>query len=519
MKKIFSIFILILISVSLYSCSSSTKITRISDMYRTYYEIFPGAFSDSNDDGIGDLQGIINKFDYINDGSDNSKTSLGVNGIWLMPIMKSPSYHKYDVIDYKSIDSRYGDLDTFDKLANLCKERDVNLIIDLVLNHTSSSNPWFKEAKKALENGDYNNKYVKYYSIVTSANKTSGHKWVHLVGDYYYEANFSDDMPELNMDNPEVRDEIVSIIKFWFDHGVGGFRLDAVKYIYIDNQEKNIEFLQWFMDEVKKIKKDAYVVGEDWSSPIEIQNYYKSINCFDFGMSGATGNVANAAKGIDTVNTYIKNLISYRSTVLKNNENAILNPFISNHDQNRSAGFLDPNTGTLQMAANMYILSPGNPFIYYGEEIGMRGSGQDENKRLAMLWGDDDTVKDPNGSNYPASSQINGTVESQMDDENSILSHYRELIKIRKICPEIARGEYTNLNIVDNNDVGGFVAKYNDSSVAVIHCPSIVSVSIDLSKYTDVNFSKIVATLGTNGKATLKGTILTVPAMSSVVLK
>ena len=147
------------------------------------------------------------------------------------------------------------------------------------------------------------------------------------------------------------------------------------------------------------------------------------------------------------------------------------------------------------------------------------GSGRDENKRLAMLWGDGDTVRDPVAADFDSSRQINGTVEDQLKDPNSILNHYKKLIAIRKACPEIARGTYQNLNINNGSLEGGFVATYNEKSVLVFHNPLEVGVKVDLSKYTKVQFSTIVATLGVNGNCSLDGQVLSVPAMSSVVLR
>ena len=171
--KLLTLSLVALSCLGLSSCSNkrlegtSLEANVINDNYRTFYEIFVGGFSDSNYDGMGDLRGIINRFDYLNDGDLNSGESLGINGIWLMPIMPSPSYHKYDVANYKAIDKKYGTMEDFDELSKLCNERDVKLIIDLVLNHSSTQHPWFKECVESIKKGDLNNKFVDYYTIVT----------------------------------------------------------------------------------------------------------------------------------------------------------------------------------------------------------------------------------------------------------------------------------------------------------------------------------------------------------------
>ncbi|WP_461257490.1 alpha-amylase family glycosyl hydrolase, partial [Treponema sp. R80B11-R83G3] len=201
-----------------------------------------------------------------------------------MPIMRSPSYHKYDVIDYLKIDPAYGTMEDFDNLIDECNERGIKLIIDLVLNHTSTMHAWFTNAKNAIKEGNPNDTYAKYYTKETS--RITGRTWYEFEKtpdgtQYYYEGNFSPSMPELDMDNPKVREEIIDIVKFWLDKGVGGFRLDAVKFYYYGEDQKNIDFLKWLNDECKKIKDDVYIVAENWSGTTAIQNYHEAVNCFD----------------------------------------------------------------------------------------------------------------------------------------------------------------------------------------------------------------------------------------------
>ena len=494
----------------------------IDDNYREYYEIFVGAFSDSNKDGIGDLQGVINRLDYLNDGEPDSGESLGITGIWLMPIMDSPSYHKYDVIDYYSIDSDYGTLEDFETLTKEAHDRGINVIIDLVLNHTSIYNDWFREAKQAVEDGDLDNKYIDYYTLVTDEEKLSGHTYYEFAGDLYYEGNFSSTMPELNMDNQDVLDEIVDIMTFWFDLGVDGFRLDATKYVYYGDDTKNIAFWNWFSSEAKKINEDAYIVGETWSSDNEIIEYYESFSNFDFGMAQSSGEVSLTANATYSVDSFVQYIISYRSRVEAVNEQAILQPFISNHDMNRAAGYLSVDDYRMQMAANLYILSYGTPFIYYGEEIGMKGSrsteNTDANRRLAMLWGDKDSVEDPIGSTYSIDKQTNGTVKDQLDDESSLYNHYKKLIMIRHANPEIARGTYTYLDFSSLFSIGGFISTYENSSVMVLHNTSGNAITINLADYTNLDFETIRAYVGM-GEATLDGQMLTIDGLTSVILK
>lgn len=531
-----SLFILLILTfiLMLSGCEKSLKnytpkaqgLTSYQDTgnSRIYYEIFVGGFSDSNKDGIGDLKGLINRLDYLNDGDSNSGKSLGVEGLWLMPIMKAGSYHKYDTIDYMTVDGRYGTNDDMIELVKECDKRGMDVIIDLVLNHTSNLNQWFKNAVEAVKAQDYENKYVKYYSIVKGSDRESGKTYKLISNDYYYECNFDSSMPELDLSNEEVKDEIEAIVKYWLvDVGVHGFRLDAVKYYFLNDNTKNIAFLKWLKNVCEKYENDCYLVGEDWSSDLEIQSYYAAINCFNFGMAQQEGAIASCAKTVDSVSSYIRYLAYMKTSCEEANSNAIMTPFISNHDMDRAAGYLNLSDFEMQMAANLYLLSPGSPFIYYGEEIGMKGArgteNTDANRRLAMLWGDNDTVKDPVGATYDSSYQTNGTVKTEKNKENSLYSYYKSLIMIRKLNPEIALGTYTALSF-NNFNFGGFLATYEDKTVGVFHNTSYTdTLVIDLKAATDFQFTKVAQYIG-KGSASLKdGRTLTIAPRTSVVLR
>jgi glycosidase len=242
------------------------------------------------------LQGVINRFDYLNNGDLNSDDSLGIQGIWLSPIFSSPSYHKYDATNYYSVDWRFGTEEDLKELIKICEERNVKLILDLVLNHTSSSHEWFLKFKEARINGDTENKYYNYYSCVPTAEKAGGVTYQKIAGiDCWYECNFSGDMPELNYDNEEVKQEMLNVAKYYLDLGIDGFRFDAIKYIYYGNTDKSVDFWEWYMGELKKIKPDIYCVGECWSGETEVLDYYSAMNCFNFAMSQAEGVAATAA--------------------------------------------------------------------------------------------------------------------------------------------------------------------------------------------------------------------------------
>ena len=531
MKKIFLILILALLGLTAVSCSGSREYiisgdnlvsAQVEDQFGVYYEIFVSSFSDSNDDGYGDLQGLVQRLDYLNDGNPDSGLSLGVDGLWLMPIMPSPSYHKYDVTDYEAVDSKYGSIDDFSTLVTEADSRGIDIIIDLVLNHTSDQHPWFRAARQALIDGDTESKYLEYYTLVTEEEKEAGKTYYYFYGDYYYEGNFSSSMPELNMDSQYVRDEVLDILAFWYDLGVKGFRLDAAKYIYFGDDAKNIEFWNWFVSEAKKLRADTYIVAEVWSGDSLIRPYYECFSNFDFGMAQQSGAVSTVAKRYDDVNWYVSYINRYRELVEGVNPDAILTPFISNHDMDRAAGYLSLENYEMYSAASLYMLTYGNPFIYYGEEIGMKGSrgsaNTDANRRLAMLWGDKDTVKDPVGSTYNSDLQVNGTVKSQIKDKDSLYNHYKKLIMLRNANPEIARGMYTALDFDGYSTFGGFLSTYENQTIGIFHNIGDESVTIDLSSYTDFTFLLVSGYAGP-GEAALDGQTLTISGHTSVVLR
>lgn len=490
----------------------------INDNYRTFYQIFVGSFSDSNGDGLGDLRGIINRFDYLNDGNMNSETSLGIQGIWLSPIFSSPSYHKYDATNYYKVDSKFGTEEDLKELIELCHSRNVKLILDLVINHTSNRHEWFERFKQARKDGDTTNPYYNYYTCVTKEEQVGGRTYYPVYGtDFWYEGNFSNEMPELNFDNPDVRQAVLDVAKYYLDLGVDGFRFDAVKYIYYGDAPQSVDFWQWYMQELKAINPEIYCVGECWSGEGEILEFYKAMNCFNFAVSGPESMVANAAKG-NSLTTYTGYIDTFQEKVLKANPEGMPINFLSNHDQDRIAGAFIFDT-QMRMAANLYLLAPGSPVIYYGEEIGMKGkrpgsANTDADRRLAMLWGDSDTVKNPAGASYK--NQISTTVTDQMEDENSLLRYYCKLLTIRHRYPAIARGDYEKANC-NNKKLGGFVISYEDESLVLLHNVGDEEITVDLST-CGLEASELLEAIGA-GNASIKGSTLTISGKTSVLLK
>ena len=522
MRRVIVLFLALTLLIG--CCTAEGEGLDMENNHRVFYEIFVGSFSDSNGDGIGDLRGIINRMDYLNDGDPASGKSLGIEGIWLTPVFLSPSYHKYDVTDYYQIDPSFGTTDDLKELVALCHERDVKLILDLPLNHTGARNSWFRYFRNTHLSGNPSNIYYDFYTWLDPDEQIpSGRRFMRLdQPDLLVEANFSDSMPELNFDSPYVRQAVLNVAAYWMDLGVDGFRFDAAKYPYYGNHEKNADFWIWYMAELKKINPDVYTVAEVWDGDGIIYRYLKAFNCFHFSTAQTDGIIAETAKAGD-VNKYARTMQSYLNSIHGANPEAMNIPFIANHDTDRAAGYLTVANGRMQMAANLYILMPGSPFIYYGEEIGLRGSrggaSTDANRRLAMLWGDGDTVRDPEGSTYDK--QTPYSVRDLEGMSGSILQHYRKLMAIRKAYPEIARGEMTALSFPDTK-LGGFLCAWNGAAAGVFHNTTDKLLSVDLSAATNRTFTQVAAALAvdpTECIATLEGTVLTLGPQTTAILK
>ena len=496
-----------------------TGAVKAPDNARVFYEIFVGSFSDSNGDGVGDLRGIINRMDYLNDGDPDSGKSLGIEGIWLTPVFLSNSYHKYDVSDYYQIDPKFGTQEDLDELIALCHARDVKLILDLPINHTARDCDWFRSFSDAHRREDPSDPFYDFYCYYTEGETASaGRTFTSLYGtDIYYECNFSGDMPELNFDSPAVREAVLQVARFYLDRGIDGFRFDAAKYAYFGDHDSSVAFWEEYLDTLRAEYPGLYTVAEVWDGDGITARYYPVMNCFDFTTSQSEGLFAATAKK-GNASALTKYVESYLKSIAGKNPDAMFVPFIANHDTDRAAGYLTVSSGYMQMAANLYILGPGSPFIYYGEELGMRGSrggaNTDANRRLAMVWGDDDTVRDPVGTTYSADNQIRNGAVQQMADETSLYTYYKKLIMIRKANPAIARGEYHAV-AVDGTTVGGFTATYEGKTVLVLHNPSGSSQTIDVKAFGD--FTELRAFIGIED-ASLSGTTLTLGGQTSAVL-
>lgn len=441
MKKRILCILLVLLLLS--GCSASNpaqpELNVINDNVRNWYEIFVYSFYDTNNDGIGDLNGVTAKLDYIQE--------MGFNGIWLMPIHPSPTYHKYDVNDYCAIDPVYGTLEDLDRLVTEAHNRGIKVILDLVVNHSSSDHPWFQQACAYIrENGEPGGPYGEYYNFHKGSmggdSQVSG-------TDYYYESRFWSGMPDLNLNCDSVRKEIQAIMSYWLlEHNVDGFRLDAVTSYYTGDVERNVEFLSWLNTEAKKLKSDCYLVGEAWeNSDYQIGRYYESgvDSFFLFTGATATGTISTAVKQQN--GTAVGKLME---SLQASYPNGTLAPFLGNHDTMRPGSFLPAKS--LKMASGVLSMMNGNVFVYYGEEIGMiskNGNHSDPAKRIAMKWSDKSVYEgwcyvSPEGTPVNEDSYIYPGVEAQQEDPNSLLNYYKQAMYLRNCFPAIARGTVEN---------------------------------------------------------------------------
>lgn len=488
---------------------------------RVFYEIFVGSFSDSNGDGTGDLRGIINRIDYLNDGDIENGLSLGVEGIWLTPIFESPSYHKYDVTDFYKVDPTFGTMEDLKELIDLCHARNMKIILDLPINHTSTENRWFKNFTASHLLNNPGNAYYNFYFWKTADEETPAGRhfarWQN--GNVMYEANFSDQMPEPDFDNEMVRKALLDVALYYLDLGVDGFRFDAAKYIYMGDNQKCVSFWDWYIGELKKVNEDIYTVAEVWDGDGVIDQYIPVTNCFNFTTSQVSGLIAETAKA-GNVNRYTAYVEGYIQKVKSLNENAQSVLFVSNHDMDRAAGYLTAASGHMKMAANLYLLSPGSPFIYYGEEIALRGSrggaNTDANRRLKMLWGDGDTVENPEGTTYEDKKQTPYSVKDLYSMSDGMYNYYKRLLMIRKANPEIAAGEYKALSF-ENTKAGGFSATLDGETVWVFHNTTGSSVEIDLNAL-NISAGEITAFIGM-GQAVMDEGVLYLDSQTSAVLR
>ena len=489
------------------------------------YQIYPRSFMDSNNDGIGDLQGIISKLDYLKD--------LGIDVIWICPVYKSPNDDNgYDISDYQDIMSDFGTMEDFNELLSEIHKRNMKIIIDLVINHTSDEHPWFIESRSSKKNpkrdwyiwreGKDNKEPNNWESIF----KGSAWEYDENTKEYYLHL-FSKKQPDLNWENEDMRNEIYKMINWWLDKGIDGFRVDAISHInkeeglvdmdnpdnlkYVPSFDKhmNVEGIHDYLRELKEntfSKYDIMTVGE--------ANGVKAEQATDWvGENDGKFNMLFQFEHIDLWNSSEFNLPNLKKVWNKwqvNLENDGWNAlFIENHDITRVVSSWGDDTRFLKESAKalglLYFMHKGTPFIYQGQEIGMTNvkfndineyddirsineynqlinqgmSSKDalehiwntsrDNTRTPMQW-DDSLNAGFSKSNpwihvNPNYKYIN--VKEQLEDDDSILNFYKKMIKIKKSSECLIYGKY-NLILEDDTNIFAYERILNDEKFLVI---------------------------------------------------
>lgn len=431
-----------------------------------FYQVFVRSFADAKSgplagDGIGDFDGLIDRLDYLNDAG--SHDALGVTALWLMPIMESPSYHGYDISDYKKVKAEYGGNPAFLRFMAEAKKRNIRVILDLVPNHCSWQHPWFKEA---LQPGSPKRDWFVWQSSKPAWkgpwNQEVWHPWPAARPDgpggdlegsqgYYY-GIFWKGMPDLNFRNPEVTAAMNDVVRWWMlderaggGGGVDGYRIDAIRHLIEEGQQQEStaathEWLQGFHKAYKAVKKDAFTVGEVWADTAQVLPYIGNEldSCFEFHTAYAT---------IDAINDGARaKLDAQWETNLSRYPRGQYSTFLSNHDQERvmsrfgggdAASTASPADAWAKskLAATLLLTSPGIPFIYYGEEIGMTGKKPDEDIRTPMQWTSGRTAGFSTGETpwRPVNKDAPGkNVDAQQKDPLSLLNLYKKLIRLRR---------------------------------------------------------------------------------------
>lgn len=480
MKPTLRIFLLAFLSLSILGCSTATPIATATEIPAAtptatpegtdgfpwwndavFYEIFVRSFHDSDGDGIGDFNGVTERLDYLQD--------LGIKGIWLMPINPSPSYHGYDVTDYYAVNPDYGTMEDFKKLLAEAHERDIRVIMDLVLNHTSAQHPWFRSA--LTPGSEYRDWYVWSETDPGFLGPWGAQAWYRASNGQYYYAIFWDQMPDLNYNAPAVREESKKIASFWLEEvGVDGFRLDAVRYLaeeesILADSPASHEFLEEWGQHVRSVAPEAFTVGEIWTGNSSVKKYVETntelSSAFNFDLADA---IIKSVK--DNNSTVVRFILQTTIRDFPEQDNA---NFITNHDQNRVMSQVSEDEGKAKVAAGILLTAPGIPFVYYGEEIGMTGTKPDELIRTPMQWTAEESAGFTDSVPWQAinSDYTTVNVAAQTGDDDSLLEHYRRLIQLRNEHPALRVGE-TYVAGSDSNKLVAYLRASADETILVI---------------------------------------------------
>ena len=406
-----------------------------------FYEVFVRSFADSDGDGIGDLRGLIDRLDYLNDGDPATSNDLGATALWLMPVAESPSYHGYDVVDYRTVETDYGTNDDFKALVAAARTRGIRIVVDLVINHTSVQHPWFVDARTP---GSAHDSWYMWEAARPGWNGPDGQPVWHPAGDRVYYGLFSDGMPDLDLTNPAVTAELVDVARYWLDEmGVDGFRLDAAQHLIEDGATQldtpaTHEWLAAFRSTIHADRADALVLGEVFNTRLVTASYVASGSLdlvFDFDLAGTIRNAVRLGDAASVMAAFADLPVRYPAGGFAT--------FLSNHDQNRVMSEVRGDAGAARSAAAILLTAPGVPFLYYGEELGLQGRKPDPEIRTPLPWTDALPGRGFSaGTPWEpfAPGADSATVSTQDADPGSLLSSYRTLAHARTASPALAIG-------------------------------------------------------------------------------
>jgi alpha-glucosidase len=523
--------------------------------HAVFYEIYPRSFADSNNDGIGDLEGIASKLDYLKD--------LGVDAIWITPCFPSPQVDfGYDVSDYENIDPMYGTLADFDKLAAEAKKRDMRIILDFVVNHTSDQHKWFLDSKSSRTSA-----YRDWY--IWRDGKGPGqppNNWISIFGgpawkfdpatyQYYYHYFYAA-QPDLNWRNPAVKDAMFDVTRWWYKRGVSGFRLDAVSTLFEDpslhdnpiltgtnafGDPKEEEKYNLKLPEVHDVLRGlrqaadqygAVLIGETWTADVAELNQYYGANHDELELP------------MDFLFTTVDKLspAEFRKQIAAVNAATGWPTFvISNHDIVRSYdryGDGQHNDQIAKLMAALYLTLRGTPIMYYGEEIGMKTtppvrkedvkdpigrSGWPEVKgrdgeRTPMQWDESENAGFSKASPWlpvPPTYKTHN-VADEAGDPDSILTFYRNLLKLRHTNRALLDGDYVPLNENDSNLLS-YLRVYKDQAVLVVLNMSAAEQKAEFN-LTQRGFAP-AETLLVTGKSSIRGSVATVEQFGVLIVQ
>ena len=494
-----------------------------------YYSLFVRSFADSDGDGVGDFDGITQHLDYLYD--------LGIRGLWLLPIYPSPSYHGYDVDNYYDVNPDYGTMQDFEELLAACQEKGISVMLDITFNHSSATNEWFIASKNPQ---DPHRAWYHWISenpeneMTDDASKYSlntnvwGHKLWNKRASGYYAGLFYDGMPDFNLDSPELRQELKKVLAFWMDKGVSGFRFDAAGHVYNkmkmpagfeDTTGASADFWKEMIDFTKSKNPATYSVAEVWDTTnVRAQALMglDSVFHFDIGDNYILNSIKNKSAGSNNLaRIFESDFANYR----KYNPNFIDAPFLTNHDQARIAGNLKGDLASLKLAAGMYLLTQGVPFVYYGEELGMMSGTKDETKRTPFLWAGMDSKKIPAYQTSWAAAddciynKKTVGLDIQKKDKNSLYNYYKKIINFRNSCPAFEKGCKFSVWNSKNGRISSWMITNKSGSERVLVIHNVTDKATELALPEE--FTKAI--FFTNPVKKNKDGTFTIPPLTSAV--